>query len=151
MVSIMILSLAILPMAGMFDMGLKTATTGSNYDKGRTLANLKMEEAKSLSFDTLRNNFPEVAPTTTTYTGSGNYQSAWKSVSGPATADFTNFQYMVTKQYMTLPSQTPGSSSENFTPSGTATDLIRITVTVRFPNDGGAASPRYTTYGLVTR
>ncbi len=66
--SIMILSLAILPMVGMFDLGLRTATTGSNYDKARTLANLKMEEAKSLPFDTVRDNFPE---TGTTYNGSG--------------------------------------------------------------------------------
>ena len=40
--------LAILPMAGMFEMGLRSATSGSNYDKARTLANLKMEEAKNL-------------------------------------------------------------------------------------------------------
>ena len=52
MVSIMILAIAILPMVGMFDMGLNSATEGSNYDKARALANLKMEEAKSLPFAT---------------------------------------------------------------------------------------------------
>ena len=51
MVSMIILTIAILPMAGMFDMGLNSATRGSNYDKARALANLKMEEAKSLPFD----------------------------------------------------------------------------------------------------
>ena len=50
MVSIMILAIAILPMVGMFDMGLNAATKGSNYDKARTLANLKLEQAKSLPF-----------------------------------------------------------------------------------------------------
>jgi prepilin-type N-terminal cleavage/methylation domain-containing protein len=54
MVSIIILTIAILPMVGMFDMGLRSATTGSNYDKARALANLKMEEAKSLPFATVQ-------------------------------------------------------------------------------------------------
>ena len=58
MASIIILAIAILPMVGMFDMGLRTATTGSNYDKARTLANLKMEEAKSLPFATRQRQLP---------------------------------------------------------------------------------------------
>ena len=106
MASIIILTLAILPMAGMFDMGLQTATTGSNYDKARTLANLKLEEAKSLPFDTLRDNFPEVAPTTTTYNGSGYYQSAWidlETEADLASADFANFDYMIEKQFIARP------------------------------------------------
>ena len=57
MASIMILAIAILPMVGMFDMGLQTATRGSNYDKSRALANLKLEEAKSLPFADLRITF----------------------------------------------------------------------------------------------
>ena len=153
MASIIILSLAILPMAGMFDMGLRTATTGSNYDKARTLANLKMEEAKSLPFDTLRDNFPEVSPTTTPYdTDTGTYQSGWKAETGPASADFANFDYMVKKQYMAKPSEAPASPSENFGTCetdgtcATGTNLIRITITVRWPNGS-----TYTTLGLVTR
>jgi len=148
MASIIILSLAILPMAGMFDMGIRTATTGSNYDKARTLANLKLEEAKSRPFGTVRENFPEVAPTTTTYDGSGNYQSAWKDVTGPATADFTNFDYMVEKQYMAQPptdlDADLANPTEPFATSNTPTNLIRVTVTVRFPNGS-----TYTTLGLV--
>lgn len=35
MVSIIILAIAILPMASMFDMGLNSATAGSKYDKAR--------------------------------------------------------------------------------------------------------------------
>lgn len=35
MVSIIILALAILPMVGMFDMGLHGVTASSNYDKAR--------------------------------------------------------------------------------------------------------------------
>ena len=48
MVSIIILAIAILPMAAMLDMGLNSATKGSKYDKARALANMEMEEAKSL-------------------------------------------------------------------------------------------------------
>src|SRR5215212_9721545 len=109
MVSIILLSIAIIPMAGMFDMGLRSSSVGSNYDKARTLGNLKMEEAKSLPFDStdatirdLKDNFPELAGTTTGYDGSGHYQSALKPVTGPAAADFPNptFQYRIDKQYM---------------------------------------------------
>src|SRR5918996_4894234 len=84
MASIIILTLAILPMVGMFDMGLQTATRGSNYDKSRALANLKLEEAKSLTFASLQNNFP-VANSTPDST-SGYYDSGFI----PASADFTN-------------------------------------------------------------
>ena len=59
----MILAIAILPMVGMFDMGLNTATTGSNYDKARTLANTKLEQAKMLPYETVRTDFPSEATT----------------------------------------------------------------------------------------
>ncbi len=49
--AIIILSLAIVPMAGMFDSALRAAVVGGNYDKGRTLANEKLEEAKALPYD----------------------------------------------------------------------------------------------------
>jgi prepilin-type N-terminal cleavage/methylation domain-containing protein len=146
MASLMILTIAILPMFAMFDTGLNSATRGSNYDKARALANLKLEQAKNLPFDSVRNNFPEPSGTTTTYDGAGRYQSAWKTESGAASADFTNLEYRVVKQYMAQPSAAPASAAEPFATSSTATDLIRVTVTVRWPNGG-----QYTTYGLVTR
>src|SRR5215211_7293978 len=125
-------------------------TTGSNYDKSRALANLKLEEAKSLPFASLQNNFP-VAGSTPDST-SGYYDSGFI----PASADFTNFQYRVQKRYMRQPSKTPGSSTENFLPCDPAsadptiacspgTNLIRITVTVQWA-DGN----EYTTFGLVS-
>ncbi len=46
----MILSLAIMPMAGMFDMGLKSAVLGSSYDQARSLANAQLEGAMALPF-----------------------------------------------------------------------------------------------------
>ena len=41
--AIAILSLAILPMVGMFEAALRAATLGGNYDKARALANEKLE------------------------------------------------------------------------------------------------------------
>src|SRR5215204_7592018 len=81
MVSIIILALAILPMVGMFEMGLKSATKGSNYDKSRALANLKMEEAKSLTFASLQNNFPVAGSTPEATTG--YYDSGFIPASAP--------------------------------------------------------------------
>ena len=150
MASIVILALAILPMVGMFDMGLKTATRGSNYDKSRALANLKLEEAKSISYTNLESSFP-VSPSTPDST-SGYYDSGFIQESGPTSANFTNFRYRVEKQYMKQPDTAPGTSSIEFTecdaiPNTCSTDtyLMRITVTVRWA-DGN----EYTTLGLVS-
>ncbi len=153
MASIMIMALAILPMMAMFDTGLRSATTGSNYDKSRTLANLKLEQAKNMSFDTFRDNFPEPAGTPTTYDdGPGTYLSDWETDAGEPYWDdnFANFEYRVEKQYIAQPPkdslEDPADPSEDFTESPTATSLIRVTVTVRWANGN-----EYTTYGLVTR
>jgi type II secretory pathway pseudopilin PulG len=146
MASIIILSLAILPMVGMFDMGLQTATKGSNYDKSRALANLKLEEAKSLPFADLETNFPVTVPATdsTPNPTSGYYNSGFI----PASAPFTNFQYRIEKQYM----KEPDTSSTEFeacdvdpNTCSTDTDLMRITVTVQWA-DGN----EYHTLGLVS-
>jgi Tfp pilus assembly protein PilV len=141
MASIIILSLAILPMVGMFDMGLRTATTGSNYDKSRALANLKLEEAKSLPFASLQDNFPVAGSTPDS---AGYYDSGFI----PASAPFTNFQYRIEKQYM----KKPDTSSTEFeqcdaipNTCSTDTDLIRITVTVQWA-DGN----EYHTLGLAS-
>lgn len=49
--AIVILSIAILPMVGMFDAGLRAAVLGGNYDTGRALANEKLEEVKVLPYN----------------------------------------------------------------------------------------------------
>lgn len=53
MAAIVILAIAILPMIGMFDAGLRAASTSGNYDKARALANANLEIAKSMSFSEL--------------------------------------------------------------------------------------------------
>lgn len=48
--AIMILSLAIIPMVGMFDAGLRAAATGGNFDKARALANEELENIRALPY-----------------------------------------------------------------------------------------------------
>jgi len=55
MVSIMILAIAIIPMVGMFDAGLRAASTSGNYDKARALANANLEGVKAMKLSSVRN------------------------------------------------------------------------------------------------
>jgi Tfp pilus assembly protein PilV len=48
--AIMLLSLAILPMVGMFDAGLRAASLGGNYDRARAIAGGELEEIRALPF-----------------------------------------------------------------------------------------------------
>ena len=145
MVAIMIMAVALLPMAAMFDMGLHSTTVGSNYDRARMLANMKLEEAKNLPYNTVRDNFPEPVGTPAVPDGSGYYQSAWKTEPG---ADFANLQYRVEKQYMELPN--PDDASSEFVSSLTDTGLIRVKVIVQW-SDANNNLRSYETFGLVAR
>ena len=51
MVAMMILAVAIIPMVGMFDAGLRAAVAGSNYDGARALANEKLEGIRALPYE----------------------------------------------------------------------------------------------------
>jgi hypothetical protein len=149
MVSIMIMALAILPMIAMFDTGFRSATTGSNYDKARTLANLKLEQAKNLPFAGVESNFPEAGNATP-------FDSAWLTEPG---ADFANFRYRVEKDYMEQPcldpdtgAPDPACASDNFDTSDTPTGLIRVTVTAGWEGvDDGTPDKTFTTSGLVAQ
>ncbi len=55
MASIMILAIAIIPMVGMFDAGLRAASTSGNYDKARALANANLEVVKTMKLSGVRN------------------------------------------------------------------------------------------------
>jgi prepilin-type N-terminal cleavage/methylation domain-containing protein len=150
-VAIIIMALAILPMVAMFDMGLHSTTVGSNYDKARMLANLKLEEAKNLPYETVRDNFPEPVGTPTTYDALGRYESALKTEPG---ADFANFEYRVEKQYMALfPTDCDGCETPDpfdFEPSSTNTGLLRVKVTVQW-TDTNNNLRSFETFGLVAR
>jgi prepilin-type N-terminal cleavage/methylation domain-containing protein len=70
LVAIAILSLAILPMVGMFEAALRAATLGGNYDRARALANEKLEEILALPYsepggpaDSVTEKYPPTSPT----------------------------------------------------------------------------------------
>ncbi len=140
MASIMILSIAIIPMVGMFDMGLDVANRGSKYDKARTLANQKLEQAKSLTYSQVKNGFPVASSTPG---GGGTYTSSYLTATG---ADFTGFEYRVEKQYLTQPPTAPTSPSQSFSTSSSDQGVLRVTVTARW--DG---SKTYSTSGVVAQ
>ena len=71
--AIVILSLAILPMVGMFDAAFRAAVLGGNYDKARALANEKLEEVRALPYaepggaaDSVTERYPPPTPTSGT-------------------------------------------------------------------------------------
>lgn len=45
-----VLALAIIPLVGMFEAGLRAATTSGEYDAARALANAKLEEVRALPY-----------------------------------------------------------------------------------------------------
>ncbi len=132
MVAIMLLTIAIIPMVSMFDMGLKAAAQGSDYDRARALANKQMETAKNLSYQDARDGFPvgSSAPSADT----GVYES-----SDQTDTDYPGFTYRVRKAYAKL-------GSTEITEDASARTMMKVTVTV---NWGGGKS--YSTTGLVSK
>ena len=147
MVSIIILALAILPMIGMFDMGLNGVTASSHYDKARTLANLKLEQAKNLPFTDVEGNFPDAGdydPLRRLGTGSRSRVPTLRTSSTPFIRTTWRNRSPRTRLLR-------GTSSR---PSGASTGLIRLTVEVRWgeDNDGdGLPDKSFTTTGLVAQ
>ena len=67
--AIVILTLAILPMVGMFDAAFRAAVLGSNYDGARALANEKLEQIRALPYtepggaaDSVTERYPPAKP-----------------------------------------------------------------------------------------
>jgi prepilin-type N-terminal cleavage/methylation domain-containing protein len=139
LVAILLLSIAIIPMVGMFDAGLRAANTSGNYDKARALANAKLEEAKSQDYATVKSSFPSTACALDASDTDG--EDTCSSLSAPAGYPAT-FTYSVTKQYL----QPLGSgASQNFTNSTSATDtkIMKVTVTVNWSGNS------YSTTGVI--
>jgi hypothetical protein len=59
MVAIIVLTIAIVPMAGMFDVAIEAADAGGDYDEARTCAIQKLEQVKSLPYETVETGFPD--------------------------------------------------------------------------------------------
>ncbi len=53
-VAMVVLTVAILPMVGMFEAGLRAATAGGEYDRARACAGQKLEQAKSLPYEAVK-------------------------------------------------------------------------------------------------
>jgi prepilin-type N-terminal cleavage/methylation domain-containing protein len=144
-VSILLLSIAIIPMVGMFDMGINSATKASDYDKARALANLKLEQAKNLPFVDVQDNFPEGIGTP--------YDDESDPLFTEPGDEFAKFQYDIVKLYMQDPPTEP--DFETSADSGAeVTGLIRVNVTVYWdddnvPDDDLSDDKKFTTWGLV--
>jgi prepilin-type N-terminal cleavage/methylation domain-containing protein len=161
MVSIMLLAIAILPMVGMFDMGLNTANRGSNYDKARTLANTVLEQAKMLDYETVRTDFPSQALNGNgPPVGSNSITSSSVTIAQDPERVPQGFCYVVTKQYLQQPptgvppDEDPGEEVE-FNPStevplDTDTGLLKVTVRVSWRGDLALCNTNpYQTSGVV--
>lgn len=137
LVAILLLTAAILPMVGMFDSGLRAVNTSGSYDTARTLANGQLETAKSGSYTTARDRFPNGVggfspPTANSVTVTG------QTVNAPA-----GFTYDVTKQFLAPPPA--DASPANFTNSTSGDQgWMKITVTSRWAGDKS-----YATSGVV--
>lgn len=123
MVAILLLSIAIIPMVGMFDAGLRAAVLGGNYDQARTLANKQMENAQSLPYGNVKTSFP--APSPSPFDSSGTSLTTGLTDADPS---FSNLTYDIEKQYVSAPS----AGGTTFANSSTDRGLMRITVTVRW-------------------
>jgi hypothetical protein len=58
MVAIIVLTVAIVPMAGMFEAAIEAADAGGEFDEARTCAIQKLEQVKSLPSETVEDGFP---------------------------------------------------------------------------------------------
>jgi hypothetical protein len=58
MVAIIVLTIAIVPMAGMFGAAIEAADAGGEYDGSRTCAVQKLEQVKSLPYEMVESGLP---------------------------------------------------------------------------------------------
>ena len=58
MVAIVVLTVAIIPMVGMFEAAIRAANTSGDYDEARTCAVQKLEQVKSLPYETVEDGLP---------------------------------------------------------------------------------------------
>jgi prepilin-type N-terminal cleavage/methylation domain-containing protein len=127
MVSILILAIAIIPMVGMFDMGLNAATRSGDYDRARTLAGEKLEEIRALPY-----NKP----------GSPSDSAVEKYPPGTPVADTQGkFTRTVTTRYFV---ENPTTQNLEEAANSPAQPMMRISVTVTW-----SAGNSYTTTGFV--
>ncbi len=129
MVAIMILAIAIIPMVGMFDAGLRAAVLGGDYDRARAIAGEELEEIRTLPYNTPPN--PPADSVVEIYPPGGAV-----ACTGPIEAGFS---CQVQTAYARMDSAAIVSDPD-------ARTMIQATVTVTW---GGGNS--YSTTGLVSK
>ena len=126
MAAIVILSVAIMPMGGMLEAGLRAAASAGDYDKARALANNSLERVQALPY----------------YRAGGAADSAVEvnHPNTPVSGTSGPFAYTVTTQYW----RESGGALEPVADTSVVRPMMRVTVTVTW---GGNHS--YTTRGFV--
>ena len=135
MVAILILTIAILPMAAMFTTGLDSLTKSSGYDKARALANAQLEKGQNLSkttpagWATLNStSFPVCAGGSgPTSMGSGN--STATNCTDP---DAPGYTFDLKKQYVQFDPAGATGADLQILPSTTDQKMMQLTVTVHW-------------------
>lgn len=133
MVAIMLLAIAIIPMVGMFDAGLRAAVLGGNYDRARALAHEELEEIRALPYsnpDAAINSVVEIYPPGT--------RTCTDAV--PATFTSPSGSCQVETAYARL-----NNSAGSIVDDATARTMMRVKVTVTW------SAGSYTTTGLVSK
>ena len=120
-VSILLLSVAIIPMVGMFDMGARSVATAGRYDQARTLADRTQERVRSLPYADARVTYQPVNATPT--------------AGAPVSCSSGIFTCSVTTTYV----------NNSFGADPAATTRMQVVVTVTWNGRS------YTTNGLVSQ
>jgi prepilin-type N-terminal cleavage/methylation domain-containing protein len=132
-VAMMILAIAIIPMVGMFDAGLRAAVTGANYDTGRALATAELDSIRALPYNTPPS--PPADSVREIYPPSGSPHSC--RVSAPS-----GFTCEVSTAFVTIGA--PGSSE--IVEDAAVRTMMSVQVTVTW--EGGRS---YSTTGIVAK
>ena len=119
-VAMVVLSLAVLPLVGLLEAGLRAAAAGGRYDAARALAGEKLEEAMAL---------PYSEP-------GGATDSAVERYAPPGPSDGTEGPYLYSVETEFV--------DEELNPAGDPTGQMRVDVTVTW--EGGS----HTTSGLLS-
>ncbi len=134
-VAIVLLSVAIIPMMGMFDTALRAASQGSTHDKARALVNKQLEIAKNLPYDSVRNSFPNgTGAPPATGLSAGVIES-----SDQTEAEFPDLSYKVRKAYVRV-------GPTDIVEDASARTMMKVTVTVTWGSGNS-----YSTSGLVSK
>ncbi|MGF1472352.1 MAG: prepilin-type N-terminal cleavage/methylation domain-containing protein [Rubrobacteraceae bacterium] len=132
-VAIVLLGLAIIPMVGMFDAGLRAAVLGGSYDRGRALAGEELAEIRALPFDrpgtTAPDSVAEIYPPAA---------ASSPCTETPADPIDTMFDCRVETAYVRL-------ADSGIVADPEARTLMRVEVTVTWDDNS------YTTIGLVAK